>query len=124
MGINPVGTIRRFDMEIGTAILVSSLISAAAMGTQTAVSAYKADEARAQQDKAQSEAKAAQEKADQDAERKRLEGVASNQTATDYGNIWGVKGSNYADAARKLSAGTGSFSDDDETNPFYSRGLI
>lgn len=115
-------------IEVGTALLISSLVSAAAMGTQTAVSAHKADEARASQENAQREAKAAQEKADADAERQRLEGIAANQTATSYSKIWGTDSAyanRYKDAAQKLSAGTGSFDTDDDTNnPFYTRGLL
>ena len=111
-------------IEVGTALLISSLVSAAAAGTQTAVSAHEAGKSRAAQAEAQAKAEQQQKKADQEAEQKRLEGIAANQTATNYGSIWGTESKKYADAAQKLSAGTGSFSDDDETNPFYSRGLI
>lgn len=92
-------------------------------------SAYETHEdskkARQIQRDAQAAAQAEQAEADRKAEMQRLEGLATNQTATDYSNIWGVNTAKYADAAQKLSAGTGSFNtDDDEENPFYTRGLI
>ena len=103
-----------------------------AMAGAALMSAYQGDEsmemqkeAKDEQKKAMAKATAEQAKADREAEVERLEGIAQNQTATDYGSIWGVKGSNVADAAQKLSAGTGSFDpDEDEENPFYVRGLI
>lgn len=112
---------------IASALLWSAAIQAATTGAQTWVSNEQAAKARSEQSAAQREAKAVQEKADADAERQRLEGIAANQTATSYSNIWGTDSAyanRYKDAAQKLSAGTGSFSDDDDTNPFYSKGLI
>lgn len=82
-------------------------------------------EAQQEQKKAQLTAVKEQKEAENKAETERLEALAGNQQATDYSNVWGIKGSNFADAAQKLSAGTGSFdTDDDEENPFYTRGLI
>ena len=110
------------------AMLTAMAASAAASGYQAYSAHEDAKEAQAKQEQAQAEAKTAQEKADRDAERQRLEGIASNQTATTYGNIWGVDNAyanRYKDAAQKLSAGTGSFdTDDDDNNPFYTRGLL
>lgn len=78
-----------------------------------------------EQKKAQLAAEAEQRKATDLAESQRLEAIAANQSATNYGNIWGSDAAKYKDAAQKLSAGTGSFdTDDDETNPFYARGLF
>lgn len=112
-------------LETGTALLISSLVSAAAAGTQAAVSAHQQEKTREAQAAAQNEAEQKQKEADDKAEKKRLEGLAANQEATDYGNIWGTEGNKYADAAQKLSAGTGNFNtDDDENNPFYTRGLL
>lgn len=113
------------DMGVGEALLISSLVSAAASGTQTAVSAHESKKARAAQEEAQARAEEKQRIADENAEKKRLEALVSNQTATGYGSIWGTDSAKYADAAQKLSAGTGSFgSDEDETNPFYTKGLL
>lgn len=107
-------------------------IGAAAMLASAGVSAYGVsesqrlqEEAMDKQEKAQKEAEAKQKEADYNAEKKRLDALAANQTATDYANVWGVDSAKYADAAQKFSAGTGSFdTDDDETNPFYYRGLL
>jgi cobalamin biosynthesis protein CobT len=107
-----------------TAAVIMATTMAATTGTQTAIAHHEQKAAQEAQANAQAAAQEQQKKADQEAEQKRLEGIASNLTATDYGNIWGTESKKYADAAQKLSAGTGSFSDDDETNPFYSRGLI
>lgn len=107
---------------IGAGLTAASLGASVTQGTV----AYN-QQKHAQEDikDAQRRAELKQEEADKKAERERLEGLAQNQTATDYSNIWGVKGSNFADAAQKLSAGTGSFdTDDDESNPFYTRGLM
>lgn len=107
-------------------------VGAIAMLASAGVSAYGASEsARLQeesmdkQEQAQKDAEEKQKAADEKAERQRLEALAANQTATDYANIWKVDSAKYADAAQKMSAGTGSFdTDDDETNPFYYRGLL
>ena len=111
---------------VASAILWSAVISAVSAGAQTAVSAEASHTAAHAQKVSQERAEAQQEKANKEAEQQRLEGIAANQSATNYGNVWGASESKkYADAAQKLSAGTGSFdTDDDETNPFYSRGLI
>jgi hypothetical protein len=83
------------------------------------------EDAREKQEEAQAKAEREQKAADDRAEKQRLEALAANQEATDYGNIWGADSAKYADAAQKLSAGTGSFNtDEDETNPFYQRGLL
>lgn len=77
------------------------------------------------QKKAQAEAKATQEEADQQAERERLEALAQNTAAIDYGDVWGIDSNVYKDAATKFSAGTGSFNtEEEEENPFYARGLV
>lgn len=106
--------------------IAAAAIASAAVGTYSAVDSHKMQkEAQAQQEEAQRKAEEKQAEADRTAEEKRLQALASNQTAVDYGNIWGVNSAKYADAAQKLSAGTGSFNtDDDETNPFYQRGLL
>ena len=101
---------------------IASLIGST---TQGVVSYNQQKHAKEDMEKAQEAANQKQAEADRNAEIERLEGIAKNQDATDYANIWGVKGSNFADAAQKLSAGTGSFdTDDDEDNPFYTRGLM
>jgi hypothetical protein len=100
---------------------------ASAIGSTTAsiVQYNAAEHAAEDQKKAQEEADKKQKEADDSAERQRLEALAANQGATDYGNIWGADSAKYADAAQKLSAGTGSLkTDDEETNPFYARGLL
>ena len=82
---------------------------------------------QASQEQKDAQLRAAQEQkaADIRAETQRLEALKTNQTATDYGDIWGADSNKFVDAAQKLSAGTGSFdTDDDETNPFYYRGLL
>ena len=108
-----------------TAAVIMATTMAATTGTQMAVAHHEQKAAREAQENAQAEAKREQQKAERSAEQKRLEGIAANQNSINYGNIWaGTESKRYADAAQKLSAGTGSFSDDDETNPFYSRGLI
>lgn len=101
---------------------VASLIASTTMGV---VEYNAAEDARSKQEKAQADAEAAQKAADDKAEKQRLEALAANQEATDYGNVWGADSTKFTDAAQKLSAGTGSFNtDDDETNPFYYRGLL
>ena len=111
-----------------TAAVIMAATMAATTGTQMAVSHHEQKAAREAQENAQAEAKREQQKSERDAEQQRLEGIASNQTATTYGNIWGVDNAyanRYKDAAQKLSAGTGSFdTDDDDNNPFYTRGLL
>lgn len=97
--------------------------------TIAAMSAYDTHKAAKKSRHAQREAEelARQEQAaaDKKAETQRLEALATNMTTTDYANVWGLDNAKYADAAQKLSAGTGSFNEDeDETNPFYSRGLL
>lgn len=109
-----------------TAALIIAGTTLAASGTTTAVQAHQAEAALSHQRHAEERAKEAQEKSDANAEKQRLEALAANQTDTDYGNIWGVDNANkFSDAAQKLSAGTGSFdTDDDDENPFYTRGLL
>lgn len=110
---------------VGSAILISSLISAAATGAQMSATHDAQKGAEWESKQAQAEAEKKQAEADRTAEEKRLKALATNTTATDYGNVWGVDSNKYADAAQKLSAGTGSFdTDNDEENPFYTRGLL
>lgn len=112
-------------MEMGTALLLSGLLSAGATAYTGMKQIDAQEDALEKQKKAQTKAEAEQQAADESAERKRLEGIATNQSVTDYGNIWGAQANAYKDAAQKLSAGTGSFNtDDEETNPFYQRGLL
>lgn len=112
-------------ISTGAALLVSSLITAAATGTSAAISAHEQGKTRDAQAAAQAEAEQKQKEADERAEKQRLEGLKSNTESTDYANVWGTEGNKYADAAQKLSAGTGSFdTNDDEANPFYQRGLL
>ena len=113
------------DMGIGEALIISSLITAATTATTSAVEYHEQEKAMGQQAEAQAKAEEKQKAADEAAEKKRLEALAANQTATDYGNIWGTDTAKYSDAAQKLSAGTGSFNkEEEETNPFYTRGLL
>lgn len=112
-------------MGVGEALLISSLISAGTAGAQMSATHDAQKGAEWTQKQAQAEAEKKQKEADRTAEEKRLQALAANQTATDYGNVWGVDSNKYADAAQKLSAGTGSFNTDDEDeNPFYTRGLL
>lgn len=107
---------------------ITAGVGAASVGlsaTQGVVSYNQQKHAQEDMKEAQEKAELKQEESDRNAERQRLEAIAANQEATDYSSIWGVKGANYADAAQKLSAGTGSFdTDDDESNPFYTKGLL
>ena len=101
---------------------VASLLASTTMGiVEYNASEHAMEEQKSAQEKAEREQKAADDKA----EKQRLEALAANQTATDYGNVWGADSPKYADVVQKLSAGTGSFNtDEDETNPFYYRGLL
>ena len=114
------------DFGAAEYIALASLISSTSIGAASAIDAHDLQkEAMSKQEEAQQKAEAAQKAADDRAEKQRLEALAANQEATDYGNIWGADSAKYADAAQKLSAGTGSFNtDEDETNPFYQRGLL
>ena len=113
------------DMGVGEALLISSLITAAATGASTAVQYDAQQEAAHEQKKAQEAAAEEQRIAAQEAETQRLEGLKTASTKTDYANVWGSDTAKYADAAQKLSAGTGNFNtEDEETNPFYTRGLV
>lgn len=114
------------DFGAAEYIALASLIATTTVGTASAIDAHELQkEAMSKQEEAQEKAEAAQKAADDKAEKQRLEALAANQTATDYGNVWGADSAKYSDAAQKLSAGTGSFNtDDDETNPFYQRGLL
>lgn len=114
------------DFGIAEGIALASLLTTATIGTASAIDAHQLQkEAMAKQEEAQRQAEEKQAKADKTAEEKRLEALAANQTDVDYGSIWGVDANKYADVAQKLSAGTGSFNtDDDEENPFYTRGLL
>ena len=108
-----------------TWVAASAIASLVGTTTQGIVSYNQQKHAQEDQGKAMESARIEQENADRSAEKKRLEALAANQTATDYGNVWGTDSAKYADAAQKLSAGTGSFNtDEDETNPFYTRGLL
>lgn len=108
-----------------TAALIMAGTTAATTGAQIAVSEHQQKKALEEQRIAQAEANAKQQESENKAERQRLEALAGNAAATDYGNVWGVDSNKYADAAQKLSAGTGDFgTDDDEYNPFYTRGLL
>lgn len=114
-------------MSTGTALIVSSLITAAATGAAAVQAHQDATAAEWEQKQSQEKAERAQKEANERAEKQRLEGLKSNAEATDYGNIWGVDTNTkkYADAAQKLSAGTGSLNTNDEDeNPFYTRGLL
>lgn len=110
---------------VASALIYSSLISTATAAGQWWASHEAQEKANWEQKQAQGRAEEKQKAADEKAETQRLEALKTNQTATDYGNVWGTKANNYADAAQKLSAGTGSFNtDDEETNPFYAKGLL
>ena len=101
------------------------LATAIASGASTAATVDAEHTAAHAQRVAQGKAEEEQRKADVAAETQRLEGLKTAATKTDYGDIWGTSTNKYADAAQKLSAGTGSFNtDDDETNPFYTKGLL
>ena len=107
-------------------VLASAAIASAGISGVSAYEGHKMQkEAMAQQEEAQRRAEEKQEQANRSAEEQRLQALAGNMTATDYGNVWGVDGNKYADVAQKLSAGTGDFNtEDDEDNPFYTRGLL
>lgn len=107
-------------------VMAATAVASLLAGTTQGVVSYNAEKhAKEDMANAQAAAEAKQQAADEKAERQRLEALAADQTATDYGNIWGADSARYVDAAQKLSAGTGSFdTDDDETNPFYQRGLL
>lgn len=108
-----------------TAAAIMAVTTAAATGTQMAMTYNMNKEAEHKQKEAQALAEEKQRKADEEAEMTRLQGIAADQEATNYGNIWATDAAKYKDAAQKFGAGTGSFdTDDDETNPFYSRGLF
>lgn len=112
-------------MSTATALIVSSLITAAASGTAAYAQHEDTMRSIAEQENAQKAAEQKQKEADEKAERQRLEGLQKQSTATDYANVWGSNSKKYADAAQKLSAGTGSFNiDDEENNPFYTKGLL
>lgn len=101
------------------------LVSAAIAGASAVDAHEQAKEAQHEQEKAMQQAEQQQKESDEKAEKERLEGLKTNAEKTDYGNVWGADSAKYADAAQKLSAGTGSFdTDDDDTNPFYQRGLL
>lgn len=106
--------------------MAGAMLVSAGASTYSAIEGHEAQkETMRIQQEAQNEALLAQQEADKSAEKQRLEALAANQKTTDYGNIWGADSAKYADAAQKLSAGTGSFNtDEDETNPFYQRGLL
>ena len=104
---------------------VIALASLAAGATQGVVSYNQQKHALEDQNKTQAAAKKEQKLADEKAERQRLEAMGTAATATDYGNIWAVDSAKFKDSAQKLSAGTGSFNTEDEDeNPFYTRGLL
>lgn len=79
------------------------------------------------QEEAQKAAEEKQKQADYDAEKKRLEALAKNQEGQqgfDFG-VDSALAKRYADAAQKWGAGTGSMNeDDDQDNPFYTKGLL
>lgn len=114
------------DFGIAEGIALASLITSTAIGTASAIDAHEqAKDAQREQEKAMQQAEQQQKESDEKAEKQRLEGLKANAEKTDYGNVWGADSAKYADAAQKLSAGTGSFdTDDDDTNPFYQRGLL
>ena len=85
-----------------------------------------ARESMEKQEKAQQKAEAKQAEADTKAEQARLEALAKNQETQgfDFG-VDSALAKRYADAAQKWGAGTGSLSEDeDNENPFYTRGLL
>ena len=102
------------------ATLLSSILNA---GTQI----YYSEKSMDKQKDAQKAAEAKQREADEKAETARLRALAKNQedqTGFDFGVDSGLA-KRYADAAQKWSAGTGSMTtEDDNENPFYTRGLI
>lgn len=102
------------------ATLLSSILNA---GTQI----YYSEKSMDKQEDAQKAAEAKQKEADENAETARLRALAKNQqdqTGFDFG-VDSTLAKRYADAAQKWGAGTGSMTtDDDNENPFYTRGLI
>lgn len=111
------------DLGIGEALLISSAITAAASGTSAAVSAHQSEKAEHAQKKAQAKAEAAQIASDKKAEEERLKALAKQQESEAFG-IDSTLAARYADAAQKWGAGTGSTKQDEEENPFYTRGLV
>lgn len=107
---------------MGPWMLASLLTSLFQAGT----SIYYQEKALDTQERAQKKAEAKQAEADYNAEQKRLAALAKNQQAQgfDFG-VDSALAKRYADAAQKWSAGTGSLSEDeDNENPFYTRGLL
>lgn len=109
--------------------MAETLIAATALATSMASAGYQmhqSDKALDKQEKAQAAAEAKQTEADRKAEAERLEALAKNQEAQgfDFG-VDSALAKRYADAAQKWGAGTGSLSEDeDNENPFYTRGLL
>lgn len=115
---------------MASSIIAASIMAGATLAsTATSVtsSAIESHKARKTQREAQEKALEAQQEADNKAETARLEALAKDQQGQagfDFG-IDSALAKRYADAAQKWSAGTGSMTtDDDNENPFYTRGLI
>lgn len=114
------------DLGIGEALLIGSAISAASAGATSAVEGYHSHKAEWEQELGQRKAEQAQVAADRKAETERLKALAKQQKSTggfDFG-IDSTLAARYADAAQKWGAGTGSTKQEEEDNPFYTRGLV
>lgn len=109
---------------IGASLMAASVATSA---TTAGINMHQQNEAEDKQRHAQEKAEAKQNEADRKAEQARLEALAKNQenqTGFDFG-VDSALAKRYADAAQKWSAGTGSMTtEDDNENPFYTRGLI
>ena len=109
-----------------TAALIMSAATLTASGVSASVSHDASKSAEWQQKQAQNKAEATQKAADEKAEQERLAALAKNQQTQgfDFG-VDSALAKRYADAAQKWGAGTGSMTEDeDNNNPFYTRGLI
>lgn len=107
---------------------ITAAVAGATAATTSAISARKQREAqadaRAAQDRANAKAEAEQKKATNQAEYERLSALSNAQDSTKYANAWGVDdalSSKYAENAKDVSK---EISDQEENNPFYTRGLL
>lgn len=114
------------DFGIAEALIASAAISAASAGVNTGVQSHQAHKSRWEQEQGQRRAEQAQIAADRKAETERLEALAKQQKSTsDFSfGIDSTLAARYADAAQKWGAGTGSTKQEEEDNPFYTRGLV
>lgn len=116
---------------VETALIIGGITSAlasATTATTTAIAAHKQDKAQSkaldEQRKAQAKAEAEATKANESAEKQRLEALAGSQTGTQYANAWGVDESLAAKYANNAADVSKAIDEEEENNPFYTRGLL